>query len=453
MCSYILYRSICTMYFLYPFSSRSKTLSFPIPKPYNFDAVFHIFSSRLRASTRPPPVRISIIMSVLVSSSRRVFVVYVVFFVVVCVVASKSTTTLDDDVNDDALSFALPSFVPKVKRIIVRDDVSKKSDTNDDGWLYVRHESTLDAVLALATRRDFFDGERRWDTTHRRNEERDDDFADEEEDTEKVLNAMTTTGFSAEDFARSEKGVVLVSVCEARDDERARPSFTASRSWSASSAMYAFAAKAYSASSSAAREGNESVSMRCKREDFVEKGGAEKVDAFEKALRAEARLESSDASTSSALRRLSEELACFSERAKERFGEGKVSSAGDGEMEVAYAEICGVTTLGAIDATKKKKIEAFVEKTIEEVLERVGALGVVVAQAKEKNEVVKSQRRALLQDDSSSEKERSAKDYPNKATATIVGFILLIGAVTGFLAMLNMPFPTDSLLFPKTKDD
>ena len=401
-------------------------------------------------------------MSVLLSSSRRVFVVvYVVFFVVVVrVVASKSTTTLDDDVNDDfALSpFALPSFVPKVKRIVVRDDdVSKKSDTNDDddGWVYVRHESTLDAVLALATRRDFFDdGERRWDTTHRRNEERDDDyFADEEEDTEKVLNAMTTTGFSAEDFARSEKGVVLVSVCEAKDDERARPSFTASRSWSASSAMYAFAAKAYSASLAAAREGNESVSMRCKREDFVEKGGAEKVDAFEKALRAEARLESSDASTSSALRRLSEELACFSERAKERFGEGKVSSAGDGEMEVAYAEICGMTTLGAIDATKKKKIEAFVEKTIEEVLERVGALGVVVAQAKEKNEVVKSQRRALLQDDSSSEKERSAKDYPNKATATIVGFILLIGAVTGFLAMLNMPFPTDSLLFPKTKDD
>ncbi len=404
-------------------------------------------------------------------------VFFVVYYVVVCVVvASKSTTTFLDD--DDVINDALSKFaVPKVKRIdvFVRDDdddvSSKKSDdTNDvinDGWVYVRHESTLDAVLALATRRDFFDddGEERrwWDTgTHRRNEERDDDYIadDEEEDTEKVLNAMTTTtttGFSAlEDFARSEKGVVLVSVCEAtRDDERAaRPSFTASsRSWSASSAMYAFAAKAYSASSSAAREGNESVSMRCKREDFVEKGGAEKVDAFEKALRAEARLESSDASTSSALRRLSEELACFSERAKERFGEGKVSSAGDGEMEVAYAEICGMTTLGAIDATKKKKIEAFVEKTIEEVLERVGALGVVVAQAKEKNEVVKSQRRALLQDDSSSEKERSAKDYPNKATATIVGFILLIGAVTGFLAMLNMPFPTDSLLFPKTKDD
>ena len=429
-------------------------------------------------------------MSVLLSSSftsssrKRAFnkvVYYVVFFVVyyvVCVVvASKSTTTfLDDDViNDDVINDALSFALPKVKRInvFVRDDddvSSKKSDdTNDvnDGWVYVRHESTLDAVLALATRRDFFDddGEERrwWDTgTHRRNEERDDDYIadDEEEDTEKVLNAMmttTTTGFSAlEDFARSEKGVVLVSVCEAtRDDERAaRPSFTASRrSWSASSAMYAFAEKAYSASSSAAREGNESVSMRCKREDFVEKGGAEKVDAFEKALRAEARLESSDASTSSALRRLSEELACFSERAKERFGEGKVSSAGDGEMEVAYAEICGMTTLGAIDATKKKKIEAFVEKTIEEVLERVGALGVVVAQAKEKNEVVKSQRRALLQDDSSSEKERSAKDYPNKATATIVGFILLIGAVTGFLAMLNMPFPTDSLLFPKTKDD
>ena len=407
-------------------------------------------------------------MSVLLSS-RRAFVVvvyYVVFFVffVVRVVASKSTTTLDDVINDFALSpFASPSCVPKVKRIkvVVRrdDDVSKKSDdvNDDDGWVYVRHESTLDAILALATRRDFFDDGR--ERTHgKRNEDRDDDcVADEEEDTEKVLNAMTTTTtgwFSAEDFARSEKGVVLVSVCEAKDDERARPSCTASRSWSASSATYAFAAKAYSASSAAARgEGNESVSMRCKREDFVEKGEAEKVDAFEKALRAEARLESSDASTSSALRRLSEELACFSERAEERFGEGKVSSAGDGEMEVAYAEICGMTTLGAIDATKKKKIEAFVEKTIEEVLERVGALGVVVAQAKEKNEVVKSQRRALLQDDSSSEKERSAKDYPNKATATIVGFILLIGAVTGFLAMLNMPFPTDSLLFPKTKDD
>ena len=191
----------------------------------------------------------SVLSSSFTSSSRkRAFkvVYYVVFFVVyvVCVVvASKSTTTLDDDVNDDvndvnALSFALPSsFVPKVKRIVfVRDDndVSKKSDdTNDDdfdGWVYVRHESTLDAVLALATRRDFFDddGEERrwWDTTHRRNEERDDDYIadDEEEDTEKVLNAMmtTTTGFSAlEDFARSEKGVVLVSVCEARDDERA----------------------------------------------------------------------------------------------------------------------------------------------------------------------------------------------------------------------------------------
>ena len=430
------------IYVFFTFSSRSNITPFSFETLYSSrleDAAFFFFA--FEGIDDPPPVRIIIIIMSVLLSSRRVFVVYVVVYVVVCVVASKSTTTLDDDVNDDALSFALPSFVPKVKRIV--RDVSKKSGDDDDGWVYVRHESTLDAVLALATRRDFFDGERRWDTTHRRSEERDDDFADEEEDTEKVLNAMTT-GFSAEDFARSEKGVVLVSVCEARD-EGVRSSFTASPSWSASSAMYAFAAKAYSASSS--------VSMRCKREDFVEKGGAEKVDAFEKALRAEARLESSDASTSSALRRLSEELACFSERAEERFGEGKVSSAGDGEMEVAYAEICGMTTLGAIDATKKKKIEAFVEKTIEEVLERVGALGVVVAQAKEKNEVVKSQRRALLQDDSSSEKERSAKDYPNKATATIVGFILLIGAVTGFLAMLNMPFPTDSLLFPKTKDD
>jgi len=357
----------------------------------------------------------------------RVLCVFFFFFVVCVVVCVASSTT------DDA------SFTPKVKRIGPGQNRDGSVDVSSDG-VYIRHESTLDAVLALATRRD---GER--DKTRR--SEREDADADEEEETEKVLSAM----FTAEDFARSDKGVVLVSVCEARD-EGVRSSFTASPSWSASSAMYAFAAKAYSASSTA-REGNESVSMRCKREDFVEKGEAEKVDAFEKALRAEARLESSDASTYSALRRLSEELACFSERAEGRFGEGKVSSSGDGEIEVAYAEICGMTTLGAIDATKKKKIEAFVGKTIEEVLERVGALGVVVAQAKEKNEVVKSQRRALLQDDSSSEKERSAKDYLNKATATIVGFILLIGAVTVFLAMLNMPFPTDSLLFPKTKDD
>jgi hypothetical protein len=79
----------------------------------------------------------------------------------------------------------------------------------------------------------------------------------------------------------------------------------------------------------------------------------------------------------------------------------------------------------------------------------------VVAQAQEENEIVESQRRrrALLQENDSSEDGRSAKEYPNKAAATIVGFILLLGAVAGFLAMLTMPFPTDSLLFPKTKGE
>ena len=115
--------------------------------------------------------------------------------------------------------------------------------------------------------------------------------------------------FAAEDFARSEKGVVLVSVCEARD-EGARPSFTASPSWSASSAMYAFRRRAYSASLAARRRKRVGVDAVQTRGFRRERRGGE-GGRVRKALRAEARLESSDASTSSALRRLSEELACF----------------------------------------------------------------------------------------------------------------------------------------------
>jgi hypothetical protein len=219
--------------------------------------------------------------------------------------------------------------------------------------------------------------------------------------------------------------------------------------------MFEFAAKATSSC-----EGSESVSMQCNRADFLEETGVgakkEKADAYERALLSEAGVKSGDALTSLALRRLSEELACFSESASERFGERKrVSSAQDGGIEIAYAEICGMAALDALDATARKKIESFVEKKIDEILDGVEALGVVVTQARDKNEVVESQRkrRALLQDGDSSEGGRSAKQYPNKATATIVGFILLLGAVSGFLAMLTMRFPTDSLLFPKTKDD
>jgi hypothetical protein len=221
--------------------------------------------------------------------------------------------------------------------------------------------------------------------------------------------------------------------------------------------MYEFAAKAKASSSCG---GSESVSMQCNRAEFLEMDGGgkrEKADAYERAMVSETGVKSRDVLVSSALRRLSEELACFSERSAERFGEGKVSSSRDtGEIEVAYAEICGMAALDGLDATERKKIERFVEKKIEDVLERVGALGVmVVAQAQEENEIVESQRRrrALLQENDSSEDGRSAKEYPNKAAATIVGFILLLGAVAGFLAMLTMPFPTDSLLFPKTKGE
>ena len=331
----------------------------------------------------------------------------------------------------------------------------KKKEEEEDvearngGFSRVRHESTLKAVLALATKRD--------------DDETDENLVrrEEDEETEKTLSAT----FSAEDFARK-RDVILISVCSSGvgggegsfvSSSFSSPSPTHSHSWSASSAMYEFAAKAKASSSCA---GSESVSMQCNRAKFLEIDGGgkrEKADAYERAMVSETGVKSRDVLTSSALRRLSEELACFSERSAERFGEGKVSSSRDtSEIEVAYAEICGMAALDGLDATERKKIERFVEKKIEDVLERVGALGVmVVAQAREENEIVESQRkrRALLQENDSSEDGRSAKEYPNKAAATIVGFILLLGAVAGFLAMLTMPFPTDSLLFPKTKGD
>ena len=322
-------------------------------------------------------------------------------------------------------------------------------EARNGGFSRVRHESTLKAVLALATKRD--------------DDETDENLVrrEEDEETEKTLSAT----FSAEDFARK-RDVILISVCSSGvgggegsfvSSSFSSPSPTHSHSWSASSAMYEFAAKAKASSSCA---GSESVSMQCNRAEFLEIDGGgkrEKADAYERAMVSETGVKSRDVLTSSALRRLSEELACFSERSAERFGEGKVSSSRDtSEIEVTYAEICGMAALDGLDATERKKIERFVEKKIEDVLERVGALGVmVVAQAREENEIVESQRkrRALLQENDSSEDGRSAKEYPNKAAATIVGFILLLGAVAGFLAMLTMPFPTDSLLFPKTKGD
>ena len=331
----------------------------------------------------------------------------------------------------------------------------KKKEEEEDvearngGFSRVRHESTLKAVLALATKRD--------------DDETDENLVrrEEDEETEKTLSAT----FSAEDFARK-RDVILISVCSSGvgggegsfvSSSFSSPSPTHSHLWSASSAMYEFAAKAKASSSCA---GSESVSMQCNRAEFLEIDGGgkrEKADAYERAMVSETGVKSRDVLTSSALRRLSEELACFSERSAERFGEGKVSSSRDtSEIEVTYAEICGMAALDGLDATERKKIERFVEKKIEDVLERVGALGVmVVAQAREVNEIVESQRkrRALLQENDSSEDGRSAKEYPNKAAATIVGFILLLGAVAGFLAMLTMPFPTDSLLFPKTKGD
>ena len=327
-------------------------------------------------------------------------------------------------------------------------------EARNGGFSRVRHESTLKAVLALATKRD--DDETDENLVRREEEE------EEEEETEKTLSAR----FSAEDFARK-RDVILISVCSSGvgggegsfvSSSFSSPSPTHSHSWSASSAMYEFAAKAKASSSCG---GSESVSMQCNRAEFLEIDGGgkrEKADAYDRAMVSETGVKSRDVLASSALRRLSEELACFSERSAERFGEGKVSSSRDtGEIEVAYAEICGMAALDGLDATKRKKIERFVEKKIEDVLERVGALGVimVVAQAREENEIVESQRRrrALLQENDSSEDGRSAKEYPNKAAATIVGFILLLGAVAGFLAMLTMPFPTDSLLFPKTKGD
>ena len=143
----------------------------------------------------------------------------------------------------------------------------------------------------------------------------------------------------------------------------------------------------------------------------------------------------------------------------EEWLEGKVSSSRDtGEIEVAYAEICGMAALDGLDATERKKIERFVEKKIEDVLERDGS-------ARSRWWLLKLEKRTR----SSKVKEDEERCFKKTTRArmgglrksiriklrrwTIVGFILLLGAVAGFLAMLTMPFPTDSLLFPKTKGD
>jgi len=49
MCSLYI---ILYVFSLQKFSSRSKTLSFLLPKPYTFDAVCHIFSSRFLRENR-----------------------------------------------------------------------------------------------------------------------------------------------------------------------------------------------------------------------------------------------------------------------------------------------------------------------------------------------------------------------------------------------------------------
>ena len=65
------------------------------------------------------------------------------------------------------------------------------------------------------------------------------------------------------------------------------------------------------------------MSMQCNRAEFLEMDGGgkrEKADAYERAMVSETGVKSRDVLVSSALRRLSEELACFSERSAERFG-------------------------------------------------------------------------------------------------------------------------------------
>ena len=120
-----------------------------------------------------------------------------------------------------------------------RNSRGKKEKEEEDvearngGFSRVRHESTLKAVLALATKRD--DDET--DENLVRREE------DEEEETEKTLSAR----FSAEDFARK-RDVILISVCSSGvgggeegsfvSSSFSSPSPTHSHSWSASSTMY-----------------------------------------------------------------------------------------------------------------------------------------------------------------------------------------------------------------------
>ena len=146
-----------------------------------------------------------------------------------------------------------------------RNSRGKKEKEEEDvearngGFSRVRHESTLKAVLALATKRD--DDET--DENLVRREE-------EEEETEKTLSAR----FSAEDFARK-RDVILISVCSSGVGGGEEGSFVSSsfsspsptRSWSASSTMYEFAAKAKASSSCG---GSESGSMQCNSAEFLE---------------------------------------------------------------------------------------------------------------------------------------------------------------------------------------
>jgi hypothetical protein len=170
-----------------------------------------------------------------------------------------------------------------------------------------------------------------------------------------------------------------------------------------------------------------------------------------------------------AAKRLSDELLCFEEEVKQRFAASKEQARE--YSEVVYAEIRGMETLiqaivssGKFNETSeatKKKVELFVEKKIKEALESVGddVRGIVTYEEENRrrgsNEMSNNQRSLLQSDDTNGGDVvgRSSKGYPNKTTATVVGFILLIGAISGFLAMMNMPFPTDSLLFPKSKSD
>ena len=110
-----------------------------------------------------------------------------------------------------------------------------KEEKNDAVELF-RYESTLEAVLALATKRDDDDEKDENGKVAER---------EEEEETKRALSGL----FRAEDFARK-RDVILVSVCSSSDARTvgslasSSSSFSSSSSsslWSASSAMFEFA--------------------------------------------------------------------------------------------------------------------------------------------------------------------------------------------------------------------